>query len=243
MALPSSLLNGWTHFWPIVEVGGQRSALLSNDHLSDVATVGSGASLVQPLAADFVRASSEYLEVSDNSSLDKTGDFTISVRALINDRLVASQSIVAKNTLPDFQYQIQYAFPGTDLIRFIVSNDGTSSIISPATTFGQPPLGTWMQIIAWHDSVGQRLHIEVDGMEDSIAHTTGVHVGPAPLTVGVDRGGGSLQNFSDGRTEQLGLWDRVLTTVERAYIRNGSAGRDLSSIFGKVSPINYYYWR
>ena len=102
-----------------------------------------------------------------------------------------------------------------------------------------------MQIIAWHDSVGQRLHIEVDGLEDSIAHTTGVHVGTAPFTVGVDRGGGPLQNFSDGRTEQLGLWDRILTTDERAYIVNGGAGRDLSSLFTQAKRLAtpWYYGR
>lgn len=233
-----------SHFWPVVEVGGQRRALLSNNHFSDVNTVGSGASLVQFRAANFVRANSEYLEVPSNSSLDKTTDFTISVRALINDRLVASQAIVAKNTLNDFSYMIQYAFPPSDLIRFIVTNDGldASSLISPATTFGQPPLGTWMQIIAWHDSVGQRTHIEVDGLEDSVAHTGGVFVGTAPFTVGVDRGStGALQNFSDGRTEQLGLWDRILNAAERAYIFNGGAGRDLSGLFLQTTSTLYYY--
>ena len=69
-------------------------------------------------------------------------------------------------------------------------------------------------LCAWHDSVANTINIQVNnGTINTVSHSVGVQD-----SNGVFRLGEISGNYLNGRLDGVGVWKRVLTQSERAYL-------------------------
>lgn len=177
-------------------------------------------------AARFVRANSEYLTLADSAGVS-TGDIQFCVACWVYfDSLGTEQSICGKYATGQQEWLLLKT--SADRLRFIVSNDGsTDNYVERSATVSA---NTWYFVVAWHDSSGNTINIQVnDGTADSTAHTTGVFDSTTAFQVGR---WGTGSSYLDGRIDSLGYWKRIPSASERTAFYNSGAGvsyTDLSS--------------
>jgi len=171
-------------------------------------------------AAQFVRANSEYLSITDNASLSfgdedwaMAGHFYLDSTGA--DRAMAGKWLGAGNQRG---YTVYYG-NGADAFVVRLSGDGSASSSLQATTFGAPSLGTWYFIYAEHDATANTMSISIDdGTLDSQAYSLGIFDNTAEFRVG-----GSWANH-DGRVVALGVWRRTLTAAEVTFLHHDGDG-------------------
>ena len=199
-------------------------------------------------AAQFTAANSEYLSVASNATL-QTGDIDFSVAGwFYSNRITGvsvNQPLISKtdNSSPNVEWVI-YQPSGTASLLFRVDANGDSAgnvTVTQATL----PLAVWHYVVAWHDSVGNTINIQVDNAAaNTTAHATGLTAGDAPLEVGK-----WLSGFLDGRLACWGFWKRTLTDAEKTWLYSGGVaprkysevgvtGNDGSAL--KTSLISYW---
>lgn len=155
----SPLSNSIVSFWKLDEASGNRADSVGSNTLTDH-SVPSAAGLVYPLAADFTPASSHYLSVASNASL-QTGDvdFWISAWVYLDDAASAGQ-IVAKDLASNRDYELCVNSTGASRFQFIVIDTGGSlmsaSIVMTINT------ATWYHLIGWHDSTLNTVNLTVN---------------------------------------------------------------------------------
>jgi hypothetical protein len=124
---------------------------------------------------------------------------------------------VSKDDGATWEYQM-YVNSGF-LISLINTASGDKGVQS---TFGTPGTGTWYFLILEYDSGTDALCISVNnGTPDSnaaFAHG-GPQDGSSALTIGDTPG-----EFWDGRIDEVGIWNRVLTSGEKATLYNSGSG-------------------
>lgn len=212
-----TLPGGLISWWKLEEVLGTRSDFLGQHPLTDVNTVtqeeGAG---VRGHCAQFTLANSEHLNVASTEEL-QTGDIDFTVCAWVFlDSKASVQIPVGKTTGGSKEYIIEYTPPGTDRLRF-QSAAGTVS----ANNFGAVPTGTWIFVVAWHDSVADTVNIQIDnGVVDSVP------TGGAPPVANADpfRIGSNTVQPVDGRIDEVGFWKKVLSAQERTDLFNSGSG-------------------
>jgi len=219
MAVPTS---GLVAYWKLDEASGTRfEASGTGLDLSEVGTVSSSPGIILD-AADFPSGNTDYLEHLNTPSLSP-GDTDFTIAAWVNLAISGTQEIITKGSpvlTPSGEYQIG-RFTSPPNLRFQVRDLGALSRTITATSFGIPPLGTFVFVVAWHDSVNDTLNIQInDGPVDSRVHTTGIQQTTQPFRIG--RG---LFSFGyNGLVDEVGIWSRVLTAGERTSLYNGGAG-------------------
>ena len=226
-----SLNDNLVAFWKLGEASGNRADSIGSNTLVDNNTVTQADGKVGK-AAQFTRANAEYFSVADNTDLS-TGDvdFTVSVWIYI-DALpgggAAFLEIINKyhSVTNQREWLIDWS-EAANLLSFAVSPDGSTSGTANqvfATSFGVPPVATWIFIVAWHDSVNNTINIQVnDGPIESEVYTLGVFDGTADFNIGSLNQNAS--GYFDGRIDSAGVWKgRVLTFLERSQLYNGGAG-------------------
>lgn len=229
-------LEAW---WKLDEATGTRVDAHGNNDLSENNSVDNVAGVVGN-AALFVDDNSEYLNVSDNASLS-TGDidFTVGAWVWLNSK-PGNMTILGKWTAQnnDREYRVLYV-SATDRFGFAVSWDGTSAQREDADILGIPSTGEWYFILAWHDSVGNTLNIQVnDGAVDSAAFSSGGHDDVSDFRIGAAAdGGGAATTFFDGRIDESPLYKRVLTSAERTWLYNSGNGRT----YGDLLPADMVF--
>lgn len=165
------------------------------------------------------------IDILDNPSLS-TGDIDFTISGwiqLANKNPNPFGNAIAgkwKYTTSNREYLLWY-FDSTDRIRFDVSRNGVNTGTSEANTFGSPPLNTWIFVVAWHDSVGDTLNIQINnGAVDVQSYALGVFDSVSNWTFGSYDG----QGFFQGKVDGFSFWKRILTTQERTLLYNGGNG-------------------
>ncbi len=222
-----SLNDNLVAFWKLGEANGAtRIDSIGSNNLADHGTVTQVAGQIGN-AAKFVKASSQYLDISDNSEL-RTGDvnFTIAGWVYLTSKPVSSVAMYIASKWTDSSDQREWSLlwnETLDLFQFTVSPTGTSSSVTlSAASFGTPAIATWYFIVAWHDADNDTLNIQVnDGPTDSLAHTTGVFGGTSIFQIGRLDTVGHL----NGQVDAVGWWKgRTLSILERSQLYNEGAG-------------------
>jgi hypothetical protein len=195
-------------------------------HLTDNNTVTQAGGITGN-AAQFVRANREFLSVTDNPDLSM-GDVDFTLAAwLYFDSFADSMHIVSKWTAGGNGEYVLALDVGQ--LRFYVSSNGASykGVGSPTRLSTR----TWYYVVCWHDSVEDKLYIQVnDGPVDSQSYSGGVHDGTSDFRIGARY----YWDFFDGRVDAVGVWKRLLTSEERSALYNEGTG--ISYPFGGVSP-------
>jgi hypothetical protein len=221
------IVTGIVSYWKMDEATGTRQDSLmlnplpiSGADLSDVGIVGSAVK----------GGGGTYLQGADSASLGFSGSMTIA-GWLYQDVALNTLGVLYSKwglaaTRDSFLMYNGYTSPGTPGIQFGCSSDGTAqtTLSLPATL----SVGTWYFIVAWYDASLHTLNLQLGS-----GGTLGTPVSTpflGPIFHGTSTpccllyADGSLNLFTSGRVDELGIWSRVLTPVEIAALYNSGAG-------------------
>lgn len=221
----SALLTSLTGYWTMDETSGNALDILGVTTLTDHNSVGTAAGKVGT-ARQFNVANTRYFDAADNAAMSVGDlDFTFAVWVYIDSK-GANRNILSKGTTfaaNTTEYFLEFT-NSSDRFRFIIGDTtNTLSSIAVANNLGSPSLATWYFIVAWHDSVGNTVNIQVN---DGTVNSVGTSGRFPPDTTGsftVGRLNG-VQHW-DGRIDELGFWKRALTAAERTSLYNAGSGR------------------
>jgi hypothetical protein len=232
-----ALRDALVAFWELEEASGTRNDSHGTNHLTQTNGVSSATGKVGT-GADFELSSSQYLTVTTNSTIRMGGlnnnnhlDFTIAFWVKFESLPASEQDLVSKfeTSSSGREYRVIYN-NATSRLTFQVAADGGSVASATANNFGAPTTGVWYFVVAWHDATADTINISVnDGTANSTAHSTGVKGGASPLRLGAI-GRASLASYLDGMLDQVGIWKRALTSLERTELYNSGSGLAYSAM-------------
>lgn len=168
----------------------------------------------------------DYASMSDNASVS-VADIDFTVEAWVYLTTATSEAVIAAHT--DIgsnlrSWQLAYdnmtgsVGDGDDRFRFQVSSTGTAQDGAVAAdTIGQPVINTWYHIVAWHDAVGDRIGIAVNGGPPTItAYSSGVNNSTGTFSVGTRFTSGANQSGKEwtGYIDEVKLTKKLLTPEE-----------------------------
>jgi hypothetical protein len=228
------LTDSMIAYWELEEASGQRSDAHGTNHLSVVNAVGRLTGRVG-FAADFELSSTQYLEADSETPL-RMGDNDRTICAWVNlESKSGNMSIVSKDTDSpgsSRDFTLDYALSSTKF-RFYINGGGGADTIVSSEDVVNPSLSTWYFLVAWHNAAADTLNLQINnGTVNS--HTTNGTVpqtSTAPFRIGA-RAYAGFEDYFDGLIDQVGIWNRVLTTDERTSLYNGGNGLAYSAIGG-----------
>jgi len=220
----SGLATGLVSYWELEEASGTRVDSHGSNDLTDNNTVGQ-ATGIQGNGADFEDSNSEYLSITDasQSGLGLTGDFTISAWVKPESILPGdgNRPIVDKNNCYSLRLE---RFTGTFNNNIVLIIWGTSGICRFKSTT-QLSVGTWYHIVASFDASASSMEIYINGTEEGVSVNTGA-TNVRTLTEFFSIGGTDYMPFDsfDGIIDEVGVWNRILTSSEATALYNSGAG-------------------
>lgn len=212
------------------EVAGQNLTQ-HNDPSGVVGVVGSG------VTGDSARTA--YLSHAANATF-RPGDIDWTIAGWIKMTTKASAQFFWSQYEPDGDERaisLLYSV-SADRISFRVYGDGTAGSEGrvDADSLGSPAVDTWYFVVCWHDAFNNEIYIQVNGgAVDKAEHTGGVFASsPQDFEVSART---ENNGVSDVFNDELGVWHRLLSPVERSDLYNSGAG--LTHPFtGETDPLS-----
>ncbi len=210
---PSSLLTGLASFWTLNttewldEVGSRTLA----DH--NGVTVAAG-KIGNAAVFDGVN---QYLSVASSSGLQILTEFTIACWVKLNSLTGGHQKFVSKDDGVgdrDYMLRVVDADVRWDLLG---PSGGSGSVVIPA---GVPDTG-WHFYCAWYKAGEVGLQFD-NGTPVTNSPTGTPNATNQPFELG--RWGADV-HYLAGSIDELGVWQRALTALERAWLYQSGAGR------------------
>lgn len=227
-----ALADGLVAYRTLDEASGLRADSVGVRHLADHNSVGQAAGKVGQ-AADFAAASSQYLSLSDAVS-PSPGDTSFTYAFWFRPTTSAAggvRTLMAKGTGSDGEFYLQQLTD--DTLRWTVVGGAGFNFAAPVSTAAVTP-GTWYFVAVTHDAAGNEVGIGLDaGTPATAAHSAGVYDTTGDFVLGSYAGTGQ---YLDGRIDELGHWDRVLSGAELTDLYNAGAGRDYAYVSGGAAP-------
>lgn len=222
-----AFLDNLEAHWRFEESSGTRFDTHGSNDLSDNNTVAQHSGGIINNATAYVRTSSEFLDIADNTSLSMGDiDFTLAGWVYLDSK-TSNLSIIGRWTGAGDkrEYLLLYLGGATDRFHFTVSADGTGTATTiNADNHGAVSTGTWIFVVVWHDASANTINIQVnDGSIDSTAHTAGVNDSDGRFDIGATE---ESLDFWDGRLDSWSVWKRVLSSAEKTDLYNGGLGLD-----------------
>lgn len=182
-------------------------------------------------ATQLVAASSQYWSIADNTVLSM-GDVDFSIALwLYLDSVGVERNCVAKFTSMGNQREYKVIVQSNNVLRFIVSPDGTSGFTTVnASNFGALSAATWYCVIAYHNAVNNVIGIAVnDTTPNTAAHTTGTFNGTSDFKIS---GEGTSGVYWNGRIDNVCIAKSaagaggVLTAAQRTAFYASDVGTE-----------------
>ena len=223
-------LDDVTAYWKLDEASGNNRADSgpNGQTLTDSGTVAAATGKINN-GADFeFTAETSTLTHADSAtlSLGADTDFTLSAWVKIESLSAFREPIVDK--CPD----VITPGDGTEYVLEVEQNfntfsltvgNGSANAEVRATTFGVVPTGSFIFVVAWHDSSANTLNIQVNnGTVDSQAWSGGTQNGANAFSVGSSTANSQIR--FDGVIDEVGFWKRILSSGERTTLYNSSSG-------------------
>jgi hypothetical protein len=219
------LLNGnLSGYWNLDEASGNRvdSTGLGSTMLEANGVINASVGKISNAAA-FVKANNRWLRCPSNSNVSM-GNFDFSVSCWLRLTTKAADTIfVGKCGATNGTWQITYKV-ATD--RFVWQTFGLAAYSgyaeAVANTLGSPSTGTWYFIVCDHNATANTISIQVNnGTIDSAAQTNGTYV---EITNDFSMSNGDALQQIDGDLDEVGLWKRVLSPLDRSDLYNSGLG-------------------
>lgn len=221
----NSILDRLVSYWAMEQTSGNRTDSNLATTLVDNNSVTYGNGIIRN-GAQFTLANSEYLStVSNDTALFSFGDTDYTIAAWVYlDSKATSQLFASKYSSDSVRDFILQYVTGSDFFRFIVY-DGGSTIIGNVSSSAGVNTGAWYFIVAYHDATNNLVGVSVNGGAPTTAATTGTAASTASLFYVSGREGGSTFQYFDGKVDEYGVWRRVLSAAEIAYLYNNGRGK------------------
>jgi hypothetical protein len=217
MALTDNLIS----YWKLDEASGTRVDSHGSNDLTDNNTVLAGTGIINN-GADFESANSEYLSIVDNASLSFTGDHSFSFWFKPESSgavfaLISKYSQVTGNR----SYLLRYLT--TPSLSMIINNTGSSN--ESYTTAVDLGTGAFKHIVwTWDASASQgQFYVEDVNIGSPTGAKTSIFDGNALFTI--SRRSDEAIEYADGVMDEVGIWNRVLTSDEVTELYNNGDGR------------------
>jgi hypothetical protein len=207
----STLLNGLQAYYALegtTDSSGNGSTLTNHGTVTFV--TGKVAN-----AANFVSASSQYFSVADNSFF-QMGTGSLTMAAWVKSSVATHKTICSYGAYNSAGYRFLYFNSELEA----QASDGTHS----AQPNGLPNIadGSWHFCVATFDRSGV-LQPYVDNVARTSASLSTV-TGSINTSVGFQIGADNASDLIDGMVDEVGIWNRVLTSTEITHLWNGGAG-------------------
>jgi Concanavalin A-like lectin/glucanases superfamily len=225
----NSINNNLISYWKLDESSGTRFDMIGFNHLSNNNGVTSAAGKIGN-ASVFASASTQYLSIASNSSL-QIGSSSFTFAGWVKFTTVsASMDMINKLSTggTGLEYMLDFSF-ATNRMRLSISTDGTTTTNVSANSFGAPSTGIWYFIVCWFNVSDGTLNIQINnGPVDSVATGyTQVYVGTTQFNLGRAESAISDYRYLNGSLDEVGFWKKVLTDQERSYLYNYGMGRTI----------------
>jgi len=219
----NSLSNNLVAWWKMDEKSGTRRDNWRTNHLTEISSSGLLSNSAGTLgnAAFFIAANSQGLTRASSSSLAMAdSDFTISCWFYLTT--TGERTLIAKRqSASTYEYCL---FVNTDnVVTWRVSSSGSAENGTVrATSIGAVSTATWYYVTAWHDT-GDTLGVSINLSADTATYASGVIAGTGNFFIGMFSGATADQRMN-GRIDEVGFWNRVLTAAERSALYNSGTG-------------------
>lgn len=217
-------------YWKLDETSGNRLDSKNSHHLVPVGSVSQAAGKVGNAAGfDGELAYTEdqqYLVAPSHTDLagGDSNSFTIAGWIYVTNFDFDAPCLLSKAGDDTTEYLIitsvqkpQFTISGG------VATDALSTIVMDA--------GVWYFVVAWYDLSIRTSYISVNQETPVVGSSAGVTLNAPYDPLGTVLSGAYYEadpaNFTHGRHDELGFWQRVLTADERAYLYNSGAGKTL----------------
>lgn len=230
----STLKTNLVSFWEMQESSGTRYDAHGTNHLTANGTggIGRGTGKVG-YGADLELSDNDYFSVADNSSLDITGDMSISfwvyLESFAGEPVVFDKMSMAGQR--SFYIQLR-----TSYIRMSTSANGTAT--STADVASSLTTATWYHIVVTYTASSGTMEAWVNGSSLGTASglNTSLYSGTAPLQIGRYQEGGT--NHLDGILDQFGMWSKVLSGTEISDLYNSGTGMMYGIAYDSMTGAN-----
>jgi hypothetical protein len=223
-----ALIDGLISYWKLNEVSGSRADSHGTNALTDNNTVASAAGKIGNCAV-FNAASNESLSVADNASFNVNA-FTFAGWFQLVNWEAGFEAILSKWT-NDSNAEFGLFPDGTGLAFWVWQTQTVIREVSLAATLAN---NTWFFVVVWYDPATTSINIQLNNGTPATATTSGFttryQASTATFMLG-DVAGSDLANLN-GRLDEWGFWNRVLTSTERTELYNGGAGVTYEDLAG-----------
>lgn len=218
----SNFPTGATAFWKLGETtGAQRNDSIGANNLTDHNSVTQIAGVVGNGAG--FNGTTQYLDITDNADLSMGAGVSFEFTGWFKFTSVAgTQGIFGKDDGGAGQREYLVRLESSKFVWY-GSLDGSTFGSVTANTFGALSTGVWYFLDVYYDQPSGVLGISVNrGTFDTAGlGTGGVFNGSAKFVIGQQIAGAA---FLNGNADAVGLWKRILTSIERDNLYNSGAG-------------------
>ena len=213
----STLRQGLVAAWPLDELSGTRRDWSKNALNLSQSNSPPGIPSMVNFGGLFNAASQQILYINGNNSKLQfpNSDFTLSAWVTLYQTNI-TQTIVSKNGSSLGEYSL-YFDPSVHRFSFTLWNQGSIVGDLQANTFGAPIVGVPYHLLAWQVVASNKTYLSVNGTVDSFTRTGTNSVTTNTLVVG---GRFGLSQWMNGEIDNVCIWNRSLTTDERASLDN-----------------------
>lgn len=229
----SSLFSGVVAAWNLSDLTDStgRGNTLSNNN---------GATFVTGLLGNAVslNGTSQFLSIADNDDVS-LGDRNRTIGLWVKWNTFSNRTILSKYLSgdagdPDAEYDLFWNYSNDGKIRWSVYRPG-SSIVTVASNSALSQ-DNWYCILVWHDADNDLIGISINNDSPNTQATGGPlqASGTKDLRIGAGGDGGAPlgSGFFSGLIDNVVIWNRVLSSNERADFFNAGNGIEFSQSTG-----------
>ncbi|HEX5114176.1 MAG TPA: LamG-like jellyroll fold domain-containing protein [Pseudonocardiaceae bacterium] len=207
--------------WPLTDAagsttvadatGGHAATMAGNATLVSDATRGT--TVLAPGTTGYARTTGPVLNTAQS--------FSVSAWVKLNN-LSNYYTAVGQAGANLSAFYLQYNHASNSWSFVMTASDTAGATQFAAHAVGAPTVGAWTNLIATFNSTTGAMVLYVNGVQAGTATRTGTPWNaPGPLTLGaVALTGGAVSNNVAGDVSDVQVYDRVLTAVEAATLRN-----------------------
>jgi hypothetical protein len=220
-------------YWACEEASGTRVDAVSGTYnLTDNNTVGSATGKIGT-AADFEADNSEFL--SNTSGIVVTGTWTISLWLKPETLPADYQAVFSRDDSAGAPLRHQSTIYLTPAGKMAVYVDPGNVHFDPGVTVLS--VGNWYHLVVTFDTSGVGLVGYINGsVEDTVASPGFSDNNSVPFNVGKEIYLFASGRYFDGLIDEIGFWQRALTSTEVAWLYNAGSGRSYADLIGGGGP-------
>jgi len=193
--------------------------------------------LFENYALDF-DGSNDYIDCGTNSSLDITGNITLSGWINRDDNLNSSNIIAKWNSGPtDTAYILRVTSSGgaasNSQIEMLIRND-SGTVVTAIENVGEVSINKWVHVLGTYD--GSNIRVYYNGVElgSGTSQTGNIETSSASLKIG-SRG----TEYTEGKLSNISIYNSALSAEQVTTLYNNGKPSDLSTF--AVTPVSW--WR